>query len=289
MSKQQLEKLSQNGLIKLEDREYFAIDAISASLLKRVYNKEFYEVLNKVENSKNDAMKFGSLVHCMVLEPDEFNNRYAVMQELNLRTKEGKESKNLFELENRDKEIVTQDELRRAQNCLKSLENAKLLKIFKRGLKEQVALFKMQDLNCKSKIDFYDEKNGLLIDLKTTSKSGEEFLKDCKKFHYNLQMAFYHDGLVQLGKEIKKVLIVGIQNQKPFKITIAELEQDELEVGRDKYNLAIKMLNKIKSDNKYKSELETNILGSNIFKLQSSNFELQEIEKLKQILGEINE
>lgn len=285
MSKQQLEKLSQNGLIKLEDKEYFAIDAISASLLKRVYNKEFYEVLNKVENSKNDAMKFGSLVHCMVLEPDEFNNRYAVMQELNLRTKEGKESKNLFELENKDKEIITQDELTKAQNCLKSLENAKLLKIFKRGLKEQVALFKVQDLDCKSKIDFFDEKNGLLIDLKTTCKSGDEFLKDCKKFHYNLQMAFYHDGLVQLGKEIKKVLIIGLQNKAPFKITIAELEQDELEVGRDKYNLAIKILNKIKSDNKYKSELETDILGSNIFKLQTNSWELREIEELKEKLG----
>ena len=37
-----------------------------------------------------DAMKFGSMVHCFILEPDEFENRYYAMPKVDKRTKAGK-------------------------------------------------------------------------------------------------------------------------------------------------------------------------------------------------------
>lgn len=48
------------------------------------------------ERTTTDAMAMGSIVHCLVLEPDEFSSRYAVGPEANLATKVGKEAFSAF-------------------------------------------------------------------------------------------------------------------------------------------------------------------------------------------------
>lgn len=65
----------------MNDKEYFALDAISQSSLKVfIENRKSYEyqyVLGLGENKSTKAMDLGSLVHCLIFEPGEFNNRYA--------------------------------------------------------------------------------------------------------------------------------------------------------------------------------------------------------------------
>lgn len=269
----------------MTDKEYFALDAISASLLKRVYRKEYFEVANNISLKASDAMRFGTYLHCLVLEPEEAKKRFVIMPELNLRTKEGKEIKAKIESENTDKEIITLDEQNRALNALESLRNTNILNLFKSGLKEFVIRFEIDGKACKSKIDFYNENSELLIDFKTTSKSGNDFLKDCKNLHYNLQLAFYRDALLSQDKKVKKAFIIGVQSKYPYKITIVELDENELNLGREKYKIAMKMLEKIKNEKAYSLPLECDILGNNIFQLVSDPWHISEIENFKELLG----
>lgn len=69
--------------MKMEDKDYFAHPAISNSDLSK-FRKEgpknfwHYKYSGKADNTPSKEMKFGTLCHCLILEPDTFDSRYAV-------------------------------------------------------------------------------------------------------------------------------------------------------------------------------------------------------------------
>lgn len=66
---------------KMDDKAYFAYDAISQSSLKTfIENRKAYEyayVHGLGEKKSTKAMDLGTLNHCLLFEPEEFKNRYA--------------------------------------------------------------------------------------------------------------------------------------------------------------------------------------------------------------------
>ena len=107
------------GMFDIPDEQYFKLPYVSASTLKRLLNDESYEVANKIQTEKTDPMILGSLIHCMILEPNEVDKRYAVMPKVDLRTTVGKETKMIFERENQGKEIVKDEMFEIAKECYK--------------------------------------------------------------------------------------------------------------------------------------------------------------------------
>jgi len=65
----------------MTDREYFELDAINQSSLKTfIDNRKSYEYqyIHKLgEKKSTKAMDLGTLVHCLLFEPEQFHNRYA--------------------------------------------------------------------------------------------------------------------------------------------------------------------------------------------------------------------
>lgn len=66
------------------DDDYFAYPAISASQIK-TYDKSPYEFWRtspfnpeKQPDAETDALVFGGLTHCLLLEPKEAQNRYVI-------------------------------------------------------------------------------------------------------------------------------------------------------------------------------------------------------------------
>lgn len=70
----------------MSDEQYFANPAISSSDIKFYINngsEAFYQYkfAKSIPNNPSDSQKFGTLVHCQILEPEEFNNRYVILSE----------------------------------------------------------------------------------------------------------------------------------------------------------------------------------------------------------------
>ncbi len=95
-------------------------------------------------------------------------------------------------------------------------------------------------LPCKAKVDIaYEDHRGLhVIDLKSTgAKDRETFLRDCERYEYARQAAFYLDGT-----GAKTVTIYGVQKREAYGVFRKRVTKLELEEGRKMYGFLGKIL-----------------------------------------------
>jgi hypothetical protein len=95
------------------ETDYFAIKALSNSALTclkqspEVFRDRY--ILGKPQ-AESDAFRLGSAVHCLVLEPWKFSERYAMAPRVDRRTKRGKADWESFQETLQGRELLTDDE-----------------------------------------------------------------------------------------------------------------------------------------------------------------------------------
>lgn len=110
---------------------------------------------------------------------------------------------------------------------------------------ERVHLWEDQKtgLLLKSKLDIV-YKDRLVVDLKSTSARSEAaFMKDCIRYNYDRQAAFYLDAIARPGGPSRRFALVAIQKKKPFSVYRLEFADDSdfVEDGRRKYRFLLDM------------------------------------------------
>lgn len=241
-------KEAMNDIILLNnDDSYFAYKAISASQIKK-YDHGAYKfwkdsVFNprKKQTSESDALVFGKLTHCLLFEPDEYNNRYTVVDfGKSRKNKEYEKCKSLYP----DKIIVSPFEKEKADKLIGQIYNHELAKLILTGGKCEVP-FVWTDpatgLKCKMKVDKIKEvANGrlLVVDYKTSSDI-DSVLKWPQKLGYPLQDSFYRRGIkekfgITNDSEIDFVFILqsNVEGEEDV-ICIADTDYDSLMAAND--------------------------------------------------------
>lgn len=230
------------NLFKTEEA-YFDAKAISASQIKSFDKSPYYfwkqTPFNpcRKETKETDALMFGKLVHCLLLEPEEFKKRFKVVN-FGLSRKNQKYAllKNKFP----DKILINEFEYEKANTMLAQLRNHRLARAIIAGAKTEVP-FSWTDektgLPCKCKVDAYKKtKNGyVIIDYKTSSDI-ESLLKYPQKFQYPLQDAFYRKGLkARFGEEpIEFAFIIqSTVEDEADVIAVANVNYDSFLYARD--------------------------------------------------------
>ena len=64
------------------------------------------------ERKATPAMELGSAIHCAILEPDEWHDRYTIVPKVDRRTKAGKEAWELFQKSSEGKTVLTDEQHR---------------------------------------------------------------------------------------------------------------------------------------------------------------------------------
>lgn len=231
----------ENGIYKnLPADSYFAEDRINCSGLKLIartpaHFKYYKEHLN--EKPPTPSMILGTAVHCAVLEPDTFKDRYAIAPACDKRTKEGKAiwaylvaSKKLI-LSASDYELVEG----MSQSVLKHETASKLLE---KGDPEVTIFTDIEGIPAKARLDWY--RNGIILDLKTTvAADPDSFSKSCANFGYSLQCAWYLDCCDAAGLEAHSMIFITVENSAPYPVAIYEFDDVSIEYGRDHYRAAL--------------------------------------------------
>lgn len=225
----------------MTNAQYHARPEISASDLKNAKNGNTAAIYNRIwgltpKKDPSPAMILGSAVHKLVLEPLDFETEFAVEPELNKRTNEGKAKALEFAEKNAGKTILSAATYEQAEKAAEAiLNNPDAAQLLKGGSAEQSYFTELEGVMVKCRPDYFSEKTGICVDLKTTSAGvGREFAKDAANLQYFLQAAFYLDVLNACGFNATRFFFIVV-NTIDFRVGIFETQAPAIETGRRLY------------------------------------------------------
>lgn len=217
----------------MSEDEYHAIKAVSATALKagrRSLAHMRYQM--EVGREPSKAMLFGSLVDCLVFEPESFGGKYDAT-DLNLATKDGIKFK--AAAHERGLEVIKRKDFDAAMAASLSIrehpEAARLLNA--PGIAQAVALWidKETGLYCKARIDRY-VAGIIALDLKTTKDASPfAFGRQCASLGYHLQVAWYAQGFQAVSATDTPFVLIAVDNEPPFAAAVYSLPADMVAVG----------------------------------------------------------
>jgi hypothetical protein len=194
------------------------------------------------------AMELGTAIHAAILEPGDFEKRYAQRPEgVDRRFTEGKAVWAAFEAASGGKTILSADDYDTAVRVRESVwaEPWAEALLGGKGSAELTAgwIDAEWQVACKGRIDRYcAEFNGLatVVDLKSTRDAGEEsFRADIERFGYGLQAAFYLDGLAALSSHFRQWIWLAVETSPPYAAALYLADDEILAEGRRLYRTAI--------------------------------------------------
>lgn len=211
---------------QMTNAEYHADPAISNSLISKILKSPAHaKAYLEFGQEQTAAMAFGSAFHCQVLEPDKFNDEYAVF-EGDKRTKEGKAK--FQELTDAGKTIITQkdyDTIWAMNQSIYSNDEARAL--LAQGVAEQSVFWtdKATGLECKCRPDWWDEKT--IVDLKSCDDASPAgFARSVVQYGYHRQAAHYLAGT---GAE--RFVFIAVEKSAPYAIGVYVLDDAALDEG----------------------------------------------------------
>lgn len=254
--------MSEKTIVKnLDFAEYRAkLDYISVSELKSFIDSPFSYYKRYIQgirdNKKSSAMTFGSLVHCLVLEPDLFDKEYLVTE-----VRKDKRSK-VYQavLEHAgSRECVSPADLKRARECAKTARP--IIESFGESFQAELSYFYegprgFLGMKAKGRFDGWSPCHEAVIDVKTTNKlpTYKNVLKAMFDFKYHLQVAWYLDLHKAItGKLPKSFQFIFVQSEFPYASQLYKVDREIIQLGRDEYRKALRELRDTLNDSREES------------------------------------
>lgn len=183
---------------KISDAEYFGFKAISASQIKQFDRGAYWFWKSSPYNpdkepeKETDALVFGKLCHCLLLEPDKVKDEYVVVDFGASRTnKKYEQAKQDYP----GKIIVSPKEVDHAAKMITNVKEHKLASLILDGATAEMPFIwtdKETGMPCKAKLDAIKRtKSGLVVIDYKTSGDIESILNWPQKLQYPLQSELY--------------------------------------------------------------------------------------------------
>ncbi len=209
------------------------------------------------ENPKPDtkATAFGSALHCLLLEPEKFDDNFIIATGAPINPRYGTPFKRGSKSYDEWFETV---KLQAGKKKLIFPEEYQELLIMQKEYKhlvDDLVNIKGYKLNRERPIEWIDEETkqpctgfidteiaGIILDLKTTADMSEDTLyKKCQKSYF-IQAAVYADALRQIDDcQHPIVFLVFLRSKAPYTMKIVEVEKETLELGLKEFRKAIRI------------------------------------------------
>jgi exodeoxyribonuclease VIII len=226
--------------------DYYKIKALSHSMLSCLAQSPMECKMRYVDDppslppKDSAAFAMGHAVHCLALEPDEFEERFVSFPKVDRRTKEGKEFAARFEAENKGKIILDPQEFQDAMACVQALNNhPEFAAIMAQPRRVEVPFeFDLFGHRFKAKPDCIVDSMKLIVDIKTTDDaSPHRWQWSAVDYGYHRQQIIYQEALRQdTGKGYRFVFAV-VEKPKPSTrgipptVALYELNEESVLMG----------------------------------------------------------
>jgi hypothetical protein len=201
------------------------------------------------------AFRIGHLVHCLLLEPTQFYDRFCCKPEgIDRRTNVGKAAWEALQIHAAGKEIVEQDEYDLAKNCMHSVFNhdqlGSLLRTEESAVIESRVDFEVDGHPMRCKPDWLSLDRGLIVDVKTTADASPSgFAKSVASYGYYRQAALYREAIAQRHGHLCRFLFAVVCTTAPYEVACYELSDTAMQVGIDEALALLNELRKRKASN----------------------------------------
>jgi exodeoxyribonuclease VIII len=224
-----------NEILQISDREYFSDPSLGRSdVWKYHLSPPLYKasvVDRSIAGASSSSMNFGSLVHSMILEPEFFDNKYAVSLEKSKRTKAYKEEQE--EALEAGKILVMSEDVEKASMLRASALSCGMFKEMLQcsgAIAEGAVFFDFQGIpgttdpiEAKAKFDLLNGQ--VLWDVKTSqSADPEEFRRSITKYGYHWQDFWYREALASAGYDIGEFYFLVLSVNEPYEHSVVALD-----------------------------------------------------------------
>lgn len=196
------------------------------------------------EPPQSEALKLGSLVHAIVLEPAIAEKSYRTRADVDGRTKEGRairENENMLAI-TEGVEFVSRKDWDTAQAIAASVHtHLGAQHLLNDGVAE-VAGFcdEFQGIKARIKPDYRTSE--FIVDLKTTQDARpDSFLRSIMTFGYCVQAAYYLDVAQAIDGETRKFFWIAVEKEPPYAVAVYEASDAMIRYGRAQYLRAIEL------------------------------------------------
>jgi len=181
----------------------------------------------------SESMNVGSMVHCLALEPELFDDLFVIKPDgLDRRTREGKLA--YAELMASGKQVVSDEDFRTAIACVKALmaHDQIALILSQGGIVEQRINFVEFGVEMRCKPDFVNPSLKVILDIKTTKDaSPAEFAKSVASYGYARQAALYMDAVAMEHGVECRFLFAVVCTAPPYEVACYELTDEAKRLG----------------------------------------------------------
>lgn len=180
-----------------------------------------------------DAMRFGTLVHCLALTPKQFTQEFRVIHE-DRRTRNGKAEWEWTQAQGWTP--IRPGEFDRARALVAALQaDPAARKLLTGGRKERTIIQPRQPglLPLKGRLDIHHEAKRQVVELKTTwNLAAVETAME--RYRYPLSAAFY----AEISRSLA-VHFVFVQTREPLEVAVMTLTPAQLATGREQWQTAL--------------------------------------------------
>ena len=232
----------------MNNKEYHASPAVSNSKLSRFL--ESPRLMN-TPRKKTPSLRWGSLVHTIILEPQLVGDEWAVMPEGLDKGKGAKAREEEFLLANEGKEIVSHDEFTQLSAIAEAVqqddEAAALLA--GEGVNESSYFWKdpITGIDMRCRPDRYRD-DGLLVDVKTTtSVEHYAYRRAVWEYGYDRQSAIYIDGIEAVtSRRPRGFAFIAIEGKDAPEIFVQVfvMTEADIEIGRKRYRAGLDLMDR---------------------------------------------
>ncbi|RZN40423.1 exodeoxyribonuclease VIII [Escherichia sp. E2593] len=226
----------------ISNADYHAGDGVSKSQLDMVAkNPSLLQWVKAApeDEEKKSALDMGTALHCLLLEPGEFDKRFIVAPEFNRRTNDGKAAEKSFleSVADLGMTVMTADEGRR----LKLMRESALAHPAARWMLEapghcEASMYWNGEATgelCRIRPDKWLNDHNVIVDVKKVADM-ERFARHIEEFRYHVQDAFYREGALRTTGEPHGFFFLAVSETIDcgrYPVRVFQLDEEDVNTG----------------------------------------------------------
>ncbi len=184
------------------------------------------------------ALLLGRAVHCAVLQPEIFDQCYAVAPGASKATKEGRKIWETFLQDIGEREAITQADYEKCMGIREAISNHPVASALLEGRHETSYFWtdELTGLKCKIRTDAEVEIGDTLaiVDVKTCADaSTETFMREAVRHGYDLQAGMYCEGVSACTGRDPAFIFIAVEKTPPYAVNVLAADNYVILRGKD--------------------------------------------------------